>query len=305
MCDPIPGRESAQQPVHVPVLLGPVLDFLDLHPGLVVVDGTVGAGGHAQHILERIQPGGRLIGMDRDPMMLAHARKVLTQPDVCLVHANYADLGQALAGRGLSFVDRVLIDLGLSSDQLADAGRGFSFDADGPLDMRFDTSHGPTAADLVNRCPEAELARILFEYGEERHSRRIARRIVAQRPIRTAAELAELVRRAAPPHRGRQRIHPATRVFQALRIAANDELGALRTLLHNELPRVLRPGGRAVVISFHSLEDRLVKQAFRDRDRWENLTRKPVIADEAELRANPRSRSAKLRAAVIKGQVPT
>jgi 16S rRNA (cytosine1402-N4)-methyltransferase len=238
-------------------------------------------------------------------MMLAHARKVLTQPDVCLVHANYADLGQALAGRGLSFVDRVLIDLGLSSDQLADAGRGFSFDADGPLDMRVDTSHGPTAADLVNRCPEAELARILFEYGEERHSRRIARRIVAQRPIRTAAELAELVRRAAPPHRGRQRIHPATRVFQALRIAANDELGALRTLLHNELPRVLRPGGRAVVISFHSLEDRLVKQAFRDRDRWENLTRKPVIADEAELRANPRSRSAKLRAAVIKGQVPT
>ncbi len=305
MCDPIPGRESAQPPVHVPVLLGPVLDNLDLQAGLVVVDGTVGAGGHARHILERIQPGGRLIGLDRDPMMLAHAWQALTQPDVQLVHASYAELGRALEGLGLAFVDRVLVDLGLSSDQLADAGRGFSFDADGPLDMRFDMSHGPTAADLINRSPEAELARILYEYGEERHSRRIARRIVAQRPIRTAAALADLVRRAVPPQRGRQRIHPATRVFQALRIAVNDELGALQTLLHDELPRVLRPGGRAVVISFHSLEDRLVKQAFRDRDRWENLTRKPVVADEAELRANPRSRSAKLRAAVIKGQVPT
>jgi 16S rRNA (cytosine1402-N4)-methyltransferase len=305
MCDLTPGRGTAPGAVHVPVLLGPVLEYLDLHPGLVVVDGTVGGGGHARHILERIEPDGTLIGLDRDPMMLAHAHTALTRPNVRLVHASYADLGEALTRLDVSAVDRVLVDLGLSSDQLADAGRGFSFDADSPLDMRFDISHGPTAADLVNRLPEAELARILFEYGEERHSRRIARRIVMQRPIRSSAALADLVRRSAPPPRGRQRIHPATRVFQALRIAVNNELGALGTLLHDELPRRLRAGGRAVVIAFHSLEDRLVKQAFRDRHQWENLTRKPVVADEAEVRANPRSRSAKLRAAVSKRQVPT
>jgi len=305
MCDPIPGRESVQGPVHVPVLLGPVLDYLDLRPGLVVVDGTVGAGGHAQHILERIQPGGRLIGLDRDPMMLAHARHALTQPDRYLLQASYAELARVLSGLGMTAIDRLLLDLGLSSDQLADASRGFSFDSNGPLDMRFDTSHGPTAADVINRLPEVELARILFEYGDERHSRRIARRIVAARPLRTAAALADLVRRAVPRPRGRQRIHPATRVFQALRIAVNDELDALRTLLHDQLPRVLRTGGRAVVISFHSLEDRIVKQAFRDRECWESLTRKPVVADEAEIRANPRSRSAKLRAAVSKGQQTT
>ena len=305
MCDPAPGRDTATGAVHVPVLLGPVLEYLDLHPGLVVVDGTVGAGGHARHILERIEPGGTLIGLDRDPMMLEHARTILNRPNVSLVHASYADLGQALAGPGIAAVDRVLVDLGLSSDQLADAGRGFSFDVDGPLDMRFDPSLGQTAAELVNRLPEAELARILFEFGEERHSRRIARRIVSQRPIRSAVALADLVRRAVRPPRGRQRIHPATRVFQALRIAVNDELGALQTLLLDELPRRLRLGGRAVVISFHSLEDRLVKQAFRDRDQWENLTRKPVVAEAAEVCANPRSRSAKLRAAVSKRQVPT
>ena len=305
MCDPIPGRESVQGPVHVPVLLGPVLDYLDLRPGLVVVDGTVGAGGHAQHILERIQPGGRLIGLDRDPMMLAHARHALTQPDRYLLQASYAELARVLSGLGMTAIDRLLLDLGLSSDQLADASRGFSFDSNGPLDMRFDTSHGPTAADVINRLPEVELARILFEYGDERHSRRIARRIVAARPLRTAAALADLVRRAVPRPRSRQRIHPATRVFQALRIAVNDELDALRTLLHDQLPRVLRTGGRAVVISFHSLEDRIVKQAFRDRECWESLTRKPVVADEAEIRANPRSRSAKLRAAVSKGQQTT
>jgi 16S rRNA (cytosine1402-N4)-methyltransferase len=292
--------ENAGEARHLPVLPGPVVEHLDLRPGLIVVDGTVGAGGHARQIVELIHPGGRLIGLDRDPMMLAHAELVLDRPGVSLVHASYADLGQVLGDLGLIAADRVLVDLGLSSDQLADEARGFSFDADGPLDMRFDRAMGRPAADLVNRLPERELARIIYEYGEERHSRRIARRIVADRPLHTARELADVVRRAVPPVKGRWRIHPATRVFQALRIAVNDELDALRTLLDQELPQHLRPGGRAVMISFHSLEDRLIKQAFRDRSRWENLTRKPVTADDVEQAHNPRSRSAKLRAAVLK-----
>lgn len=298
--EPETPPDNAGGAVHLPVLSGPVLDYLDLRPGLVVVDGTVGAGGHARQIVERIQPGGRLIGLDRDPMMLAHAKPVLDWPGVALLQASYAELGQVLCQLGLTAADRVLVDLGLSSDQLADPGRGFSFDADGPLDMRFDTSSGQPAAQLVNRLPERELARIIYEYGEERHSRRIARRIVSERPLQTARELADVVRRAVPPVKGRWRIHPATRVFQALRIAVNDELGALRNLLERELPRSLRPGGRAVMISFHSLEDRLIKQAFRDRSRWESLTRKPVMADPVEQAQNPRSRSAKLRAAVWK-----
>ena len=300
-----PLREPEDRPghagtaIHLPVLLAPVLEYLDLRPGLIVVDGTVGAAGHARQILEHIQPGGQLIGLDRDPMMLALARAVLDRPGVTLVHASYADLGKVLRAQGLPAADRVLVDLGLSSDQLADTARGFSFEADGPLDMRFDTSVGRSAAELVNRLPERELADIIYEYGEERLSRRIARRIVADRPIHTARELADVVRRAVPPVKGRRRIHPATRVFQALRIAVNDELGALLTLLDEELPRHLNPGGRAVLISFHSLEDRLIKRAFRDRRRWQNLTRKPVTANEAEQAQNPRSRPAKLRAAVI------
>ena len=297
----LPEPDSGAGAVHVAVLLQEVLALLDLRPGLTVVDGTVGAGGHAREILSRIQPGGRLIGLDRDPMMLAHARSVLPADGVELVHASYAELTAVLAERGIPTVDRMLVDLGLSSDQLGDAARGFGFDSGAGLDMRFDVARGASAADLVNSLPESELADILYQYGEERLSRRIARRIVERRPIRTAAQLADAVCSAQPKGKAWSRIHPATRVFQALRIAVNEELEQLQLLLDRELPAALSPGGRAAVISFHSLEDRLVKQAFRNRERWENLTRKPVTAGDAELAANPRSRSAKLRGAVWRG----
>lgn len=312
---------SSSGAVHIPVLPAEVLHWLDPQPGQVIVDGTVGAGGHAALILPRIQPGGRLIGLDRDPMMLTHAQCVLSNAAVAsgstagqassgtqieassgtrieagfeLVHASYAELQRVLGDLGVEVVDGVLVDLGLSSDQLAHADRGFGFESAG-LDMRFDPTHGRSAAELLNSAPAEELADIFYHYGEERFARRIARRIVEKRPIETATQLAELVKRAVPGH-GRQRIHPATRVFQALRIAVNDELGALEALLGRELPASLRPGGRAVVISFHSLEDRIVKRAFRDGP-WEVLTKKPVTASADEERQNPRSRSAKLRAA--------
>jgi 16S rRNA (cytosine1402-N4)-methyltransferase len=296
------SESSASQSgaVHVPVLLAEVLQWLDPQPGQVIVDGTVGAGGHAAQILPRLQPGGRLIGLDRDPMMLQHAQSALAATGPAgagcpLVHASYAELGRVLGELGIEAVDGVLVDLGLSSDQLAHADRGFGFESVG-LDMRFDPTQGRPATALLNELSAHELADIFFHYGEERFARRFARRIVDSRPIESATQLAEIVKRAAPGGRGRQRIHPATRVFQALRIAVNDELGALENLLQRELPATLKPGGRAVVISFHSLEDRIVKRAFRDGP-WEVLTRKPVTASEEEERTNPRSRSAKLRAA--------
>lgn len=298
MNDSLPAPEP--RAAHVPVLLGEVLEWLDPRPGQVVVDGTVGAGGHARAILPRIQPGGRLIGLDRDPTMLNLARQHLPEPACTLIHASYARLREVLTSLRIPEVDAVLVDLGVSSDQLADPQRGFGFESQG-LDMRFDPTQGRTARDLLNRAPQEELARIFFEYGQERFSRRIARRIVESRPIESAAQLAETVRRALPRGRPRQRIHPATRVFQALRIAVNDELGALETLLQQQLPASLRAGGRTVVISFHSLEDRIVKQSFRDRSRWQNLTRKPVTASAAEVRRNPRARSARLRSAVWLG----
>jgi 16S rRNA (cytosine1402-N4)-methyltransferase len=228
-------------------------------------------------------------------MMLQLAESALAGTECQLVHASYAEIGSVLKDLEIEAVDGVLVDLGLSSDQLAHADRGFSFESAG-LDMRFDTTQGQSAADLLNEAPAHELADIIYHFGEERFARRIARRIVDHRPIQSATQLAEIVRRAVPPPKGRHRIHPATRVFQALRIAVNDELGTLEQLLHQTLPAVLKPGGRAVAISFHSLEDRRVKQTFRDGP-WEVLTRKPVTATEDEEQQNPRSRSAKLRAA--------
>jgi 16S rRNA (cytosine1402-N4)-methyltransferase len=279
--------------------LDEVLQFLDLQPGQTVVDGTVGAAGHARIIQERIAPGGTLIGLDRDPLMLAHARVHLDENRCQLRPSSYADLRDVLDELGIGAVDRVLLDLGLSSDQLADDTRGFGFEAGGPLDMRFDASQGRPAADLVNRLKERDLADLIYKFGEERFSRRIARRIVAARPITTARQLAETVVRSVPRPGGRRpRIHPATRVFQALRIAVNDELGELERFLEHGLPACLAAGGRAVIITFHSLEDRLVKNAFRNKGVWETLTRKPVRATDEEQRANPRCRAAKLRAAV-------
>jgi 16S rRNA (cytosine1402-N4)-methyltransferase len=281
---------------HVPVLADAVVRLLDPRPGEVWVDCTAGGGGHARLIADRIGPTGRLLALDQDPTMLARAAARLAGAQAELVHANFDQLPAVLANRGLTRVDGVLADLGFASDQMDAAGRGLSFRADGPLDMRLDPTAGRTAADLVNTLSEAGLADVFFEYGEERHSRRVARRVVerrAEKPFATTADLADVVRRSVPRSGG---IDPATRVFQALRIAVNDELGALDRLLA-ALPTVVRAGGRAGVISFHSLEDRRVKQAFRAGG-WAAVTKKPVEADAEEQARNPRSRSAKLRAAV-------
>jgi 16S rRNA (cytosine1402-N4)-methyltransferase len=284
----------------VPVLPAEVLHFLAPAPGEIVVDATVGAGGHARLIAERVGPGGRLIGLDQDPAMLDLAGPRLTGLLVTLLHANFDRLRDALDELGVATVDGVLADLGFCSAQVDAPERGLSFSQPGPLDMRLDPTQGEPAGALLRRLNERDLADLIYQYGEERFSRRIARRIVEARqtrPLETTEELAELVRRCVPRPKGRRHtIDPATRTFQALRIAVNDELGALDCLLE-QLPRCLKPGGRAVLISFHSLEDRRVKTAFRDQSVWEVLTRKPVQASEEEMQANPRARSAKLRAA--------
>jgi 16S rRNA (cytosine1402-N4)-methyltransferase len=255
-------------------------------------------------IAERLGPGGRLIGLDRDPAMLHLARQRLEGSaggcPFTLVHANFDRLGEVLQELGIVAVEGVLADLGVCSDQLDAAERGFSFQQPGPLDMRLDPDEGEPASALLRRLSERELADLFWQYGEERFSRRIARRIVdtrRQAPLEDTAQLADLVRRCVPRPKGRRpTIDPATRVFQALRIVVNDELGALERLLA-VLPECVKPGGRAAIISFHSLEDRRVKHAFRDRRWWEGLTRKPVQAGEEEIRQNPRARSAKLRVA--------
>ena len=285
------------EPRHVPVLAADVLRLLDPQPGQTWVDCTVGGGGHSRLVAQRLGDSGRLVGLDQDPTMLELARPRLAGLPVTLVHANFDQLAEVLAGMGIEKVDGVYADLGFASDQVDRADRGFSFREDGPLDMRLDPTTGPTAADLVNTLSEAALADVFFEYGEERHSRRVARRVVERRtekPFATTAELAEVVRRSVPRSGG---IDPATRVFQALRVAVNDELGALDRLLA-VLPRIVKPGGRAGVISFHSLEDRRVKHAFRTAEVWQVLTKKPVEAGDAEVARNPRARSAKLRVAV-------
>jgi 16S rRNA (cytosine1402-N4)-methyltransferase len=298
------AESSDAAPRHVPALPAEVLAALDPRPGQVLVDATTGAGGHSLLLAERVLPGGRLVCLDRDPAMLERARPRLAGLPATLAHANFDRLPEVLVELGLGPVDGVLADLGFSSDQVDDPARGLSFSRPGPLDMRLDPGEAETAADLLARLNERDLADLFWRYGEERYSRRVARAVVEARrraPLRTTEELAELVRRCVPRpprHAGRRRpvIDPATRVFQALRVAVNDELGALDGLLA-ALPRVVRPGGRTAVISFHSLEDRRVKQAFRDRAVWEPLTKKPVQATEEEVRDNPRARSAKLRAA--------
>lgn len=300
----MPDRDPAQRSspaVHKPVLLREVVHHLDLQPGLTVVDGTVGAAGHSRRILEVIGPTGTLIGLDRDPMMLGLAAQVLSAPNVHLIHFSYADLPEALQSLNVDSVDRILLDLGLSSDQLVDRERGFGFQTGGPLDMRFDTSRGQPAWQLMENADAEELARIFQGYGEERFSGAIAAEIVARRkrsPVRTAADLVEAVERAVPgKSRQESHKHPATRVFQALRIAVNEELSHLQRALEHSLYDSLKTGGRLVVITFHSLEDRLVKDAFRNEERWQNLTPKPVPATPLEQKINPRSRTAKLRAA--------
>jgi 16S rRNA (cytosine1402-N4)-methyltransferase len=283
-------------------LLDEVIRWLEPKEGSILVDGTVGAGGHAAALAQRVGPTGRIIGLDRDPAMLALAQAATAGLPVTLVHTPYRAVRTVLEELGVSSVQGMLLDLGLSSDQLAWTHRGFSFNAEGPLDMRFDPeseSSGPTAAELVNTLSAQDLAQMFFVYGEERFSRRIARRIVETRrtaPIQTTRQLAELVRQSVPGRFRHGPIDPATRVFQALRIMVNDELGLLDATL-SELPEVLAPGGRAAIISFHSLEDRRVKWAFRNDPRLIVLTKKPVTAAAQEVAVNPRARSAKLRVA--------
>jgi 16S rRNA (cytosine1402-N4)-methyltransferase len=284
-------------PLHVPVMLDEVIHWLDPRPGQTFVDGTLGGGGHTEALARRLGTTGLVISLDRDARALAAAERRLAGMSVKLVHASFRELPQVLDQLQIAAVDGVVLDLGLSSDQLADSTRGFSFDSDGPLDLRFDTTIGEPAWQWIERVSATQLADVIYKYGEERASRRIARNIVEERaktPIRTARQLADVVRRSVP--RGRGRIDPATRTFQALRIAVNDELGALQEALE-KIPDCLARGGRVAVISFHSLEDRLVKEAFRDDPRYEVLTRKPVRPTEAEIERNPRSRSAKLRVA--------
>jgi len=295
------GPESQPAPRHVAVMSAEVLEYLAPAPGQILVDATVGAGGHTRLLAERVVPTGRVIGLDQDAAMLERARPLLEGLPVTLVHDNFDRLPHVLAALGHAQVDGVLADLGFSSDQLEAPDRGLSFQQAGPLDMRLNLEGGgETAGDLLRRLSERDLADLIYQFGEERFSRRIARKIVETRqqtPLRTTDQLADLVRRCVPRPRGRRHtIDSATRTFQALRIAVNDELGALDRLLA-ALPQCVRPGGRAAVLSFHSLEDRRVKQAFRTREIWEALTRKPLQATEDEVRNNPRARSAKLRVA--------
>jgi 16S rRNA (cytosine1402-N4)-methyltransferase len=272
------------------------VDALAIRADGTYVDATFGAGGHSALILAALGAAGRLIALDADPSAGARA---IADPRFTLLSANFRDLASELDALGIARVDGVLFDLGVSSMQFDEAERGFSFRAAAPLDMRMDPTRGESAAELLASRDERELADLIYEYGEERKSRRIARAIVALRdagtPVRDTADLANVVARAvrAPAH---QRIHPATRTFQALRIAVNDELGALRAGLGAALARTAT-GGRIAVISFHSLEDRIVKQTFREDPRARAVTRKPVTATEEEVSANPRARSAKLRAA--------
>ena len=293
-----------QPTVHVPVMLNEVMELGDVQPGQTWIDGTGGGGGHARRLADRIGARGRLLVVDRDPQAILRLRQNLPET-ICLRQASYDELPRLLAELEWGPVDGILLDLGLSSDQLSDRDRGFSFLSEGPLDMRFDPTCGIAAWQWLARVDERTLADTIFKYGEERFSRRIARRIVQSRreqPIRTAQQLRELIYRCVPAGRatragGRHgRIDPATRTFQALRIAVNEELQILERALAL-LPDCLAIGGRFLVISFHSLEDRLVKQAFRQDDRLEIVTRKPVQANDTEVAENPRARSAKLRVA--------
>ena len=292
------------QTKHVPVLLEEALEYLNVRRGGMYVDATLGLGGHSAAIARRLGGHGKLICFDRDPEAMAAAKAKMTavaaelgaeMPEVVFEARAFSEAQGVIAKGSL---DGLLADFGVSSLQLDEAHRGFSFRTDGPLDMRMDTRSGETAEQVVNQEDENQLANLIYEFGEERRSRRIARALVRARPISTTAELARVISVAAPSMKG-DKIHPATRTFQAIRIRVNDELGEIRSLLESA-GSLLKPGGRLVLISFHSLEDRLVKDAFKaakDAKVFSVLTKKPVIAGEQEMLRNPRSRSAKMRAA--------
>jgi 16S rRNA (cytosine1402-N4)-methyltransferase len=295
---------SKQSERHVPVLLQDAIELLNVRAGSVIADCTLGLAGHAAEIIRRLGPQGRLIGFDRDPEALELAKSRLEQvatqlgdqaPQLTIIGAAFSSISENVEPASL---DGILADFGVSSLQIDEPRRGFSFMADGPLDMRQDTRSGPTAEQVVNEASERELADLIYEYGDERRSRRIARAIVRGRPVTTTGQLSRIVASAAPSMK-HEKIHPATRTFQALRIYVNRELDEIRSLLE-AAPKLLKPSGRLVVISFHSLEDRIAKDILREyaRDKkFALLAKKPVTASEEEVDRNPRSRSAKMRAA--------
>ncbi len=301
---------------HVSVLLDECIEALNIQPDGIYVDGTLGGAGHSYHIAEKLTTG-RLIGIDRDPIALKAAGKRLEpfKDRVTLVHSNFCQMAKVLDDLGIAGVDGILLDLGVSSPQLDDGARGFSYMADAPLDMRMDSGDALTADTVVNTWSYEELKRILYDYGEERYAPAIAAAIVRRRetaPIRTTLELVDVIRSAMPPAALREKQHPAKRTFQAIRIAVNDELGSVSRAMEAAIPR-LNPGGRLAVITFHSLEDRIVKSAMANAAKGcvcppefpvcvcgrtpqvTVLTRKPIVSGEEELARNPRARSAKLR----------
>lgn len=294
----------AEQKYHIPVMFGEAMEYLDLKPGKIVVDATAGTGGHSLGIIERILPGGRLIAIDRDKESLEVASERLEnfKPSCEFIHANFTELDEILKRLNVEKIDGILFDLGVSTFQVLNPQRGFSFQYDGPLDMRLDRSSYISAYDLVNNLNEDEISNILWTLGQERWHNRIAHLLVQERqkhPISTTSELSNIVMRAIPYKYRNYRIHPATRTFQAVRIAVNRELQALEGALHKAIG-LLNKGGRICVISFHSLEDRIVKLAFREfaaKGQVNILTDKPLTPGFAEVRDNPPSRSAKLRAA--------
>jgi 16S rRNA (cytosine1402-N4)-methyltransferase len=307
------------RPYHTPVLADEVVRFLEPRPGQTIVDGTLGGGGHASLLGERLQPDGTLVVIDQDPEALTAAQDRLSSLNLVIIpiRGNFRDLPALLDGCGVREMHGLLLDLGVSSHQLDAGERGFSFRSDSPLNMRMNPEAGESAADLIARLDEAEISRILWEYGEERWAKRIAQFVVERRatePVRSTKELADLVAAAIPKGAHPPEIHPASRTFMALRIAVNDELGALQEALDGGVRR-LSQGGRIAVISYHSLEDRIVKQTFLKMSgrcqcpprlpvcqcgavqQLEILTRKPVVPTDHEVQRNPRARSAKLRAA--------
>jgi 16S rRNA (cytosine1402-N4)-methyltransferase len=296
------GAQDVQVFKHIPVLRSHVLEWLAPRPGFRHIDGTLGGGGHAAAVLEMSDPDGQLLGIDTDREALESAKGHLARfgSRVSLAHGNFREIQQIALQHGFGAVDGILLDLGVSSYQIDTPERGFSFQGDGPLDMRLNQEEGPTAADLVNQLSESKLADVIYQYGEEHGARRVARFIVEERrrrPFTTTKELSDIVGRALGYRQGR--LNPATRTFQALRIAVNGELESLEAVLPQAI-ELLAVGGRLAVISFHSLEDRIVKLFFRAeaaRGRVAILTKKPIEAEQSEARSNPRSRSAKLRVA--------
>ena len=294
------SESESLEEYHAPVMTAELLQILEPTSGKIFVDATLGGGGHAEAMLEASSDNFLLIGVDRDLEAISFAKKRLKKfgSKVRIVHGNMRNVADVISAEKISSVDGIYADLGVSSWQLNCPGRGFSFRFDAPLDMRMDKSDGPTAADLVNQLSETELAKMIFEFGEERFARRIAGAICRTENISTTGDLVRVIEKAVPPYARSQKIHPATRTFQALRIAVNDELGELKSFLECA-PAMLSENGRLAVMSYHSLEDRMVKHSFRSvavDGPFKVLTKKAVIPSDKEQRQNPRSRSAKLRA---------